>query len=221
MSILLSCWYATELGLKVLYVDADPKSQTAFEWHEKAQKTPHPLPFSIEVWPHAHVGNLVDKKSHEYDIVIIDTGGEGNEIAKSAMSVATTLIVAMTPNKADLWRLDATLKACVNAAREVDRADLVDAQVVLTKVTAARNSRTTKNGTTIEGHNDMVRSQIAKQNWPILDHHVSYRSAGYVDVAGHNPFDPDIKVDMSEIKAIADEIELLSDNEIALLSENQ
>lgn len=208
LAMLLACWYAINQGLKVLVVDADPSSQTAFEWHRDAKAAGMPLPFDMQVWPHKHVGEMIKDVLNDYDVVIVDIGGEGAEILKSTMEVADDILVATTPKVADLKRLDATLKAAVQGAHIHGRQDLIAPSIVLTQVDSRRNGRRNRTGDVIEGHNDAVRQQITGQGWPLMDACVSLRTSAYPDVVGRNPYHNDVLLDMSEIEGVAKEIDL-------------
>lgn len=126
-------------GFRVLLVDADPKSQTASDWSDTAARgdpengiPADPLPIDVQTEPHRRVGREIAAKKPDYDVVVVDVGGEGAEILESAVPEADEVLIVTTPNIADMRRLQSTLRAAVKAATEAD-AD-VGARVVLTKV---------------------------------------------------------------------------------------
>src|ERR1700755_2461998 len=75
-------------GKRVLYVDTAPASQTDYDWHKLAKAAGTPLPFDIEPWPTAQVGELVtDRTPGKYDVVVVDCGGDSDAILSSAVEI--------------------------------------------------------------------------------------------------------------------------------------
>ncbi|WP_431959422.1 ParA family protein [Actinacidiphila sp. bgisy160] len=144
-------------GKKVLLVDADPLSQTAFDWYSTTAKKGAPLPFDLEVWPSPRVGDLVVARAQDYDVVVIDCGGESSDIFGAAAAVAEHVLLVTSPRKAELRRIKGTLAAAVSAVKEVGRLDEVSLNVLLTRV---KNSR--------GAHNDAARDLILNAGLPLL-----------------------------------------------------
>lgn len=191
LAMFIAFVYAAIYGKKVLYVDADPASQTGYDWHKLAKKAGTPLPFDIETWSHAKVGELVvDRTPGEYDVVVIDCGGDSDAILSSAVEICHFAFLATSPLKADLRRIEPTFKAVVKAARDADRGD-VEAAVVFVK---AANQRVRRNAER--------KAQTAKR-LPVLEHQVSYREAQYADAFGRG-VPP--RADLDEVHAIVKEI---------------
>lgn len=172
LAMFIAFVFAIIYGKRVLYVDADPSSQTGYDWWSLARDAGKPLPFDIETWPHARVGQMVtDRTPGKYDVVIIDCGGDSDAILSSGVEVAEFVLLAATPLKADLRRVAPTFKAVVKAAREAGRGD-VDASVVFVK---AANQRA--------GRNRKRRDQTAEK-LPVLENQMSYRETQYADAFG-------------------------------------
>jgi chromosome partitioning protein len=165
--------YATIYRQRVLYVDADPASQTGWDWYSLAKKKGEPLPIDIEPWPHAKVGELVvDRTPGKYDVVVIDCGGDSDAILSSAVEICDYALLATTPLLADLRRIAPTFQAAVKAASAAGRGDHIEARVVFVKAANQRPKR-----------NAEKKSQTAER-LPVLGNQVSYREAQYADAFG-------------------------------------
>lgn len=183
--------YAQIYQQRVLYVDADPASQTGYDWHKLARAAGTPLPIDIEPWPTAQVGELVlDRTPGRYDVVVIDCGGDSDAILSSAVEVCHFALLATSPLKADLRRVAPTFKAVVEAARRADRPD-IEANVVFVKAANQRMRR-----------NELMKAQTAER-LPVLDAQVSYREAQYADAFGRGT---PARADLDEVHAIVKEI---------------
>ena len=184
--------FAIIYGKRVLYVDADPASQTGYDWHKLARAGGVPLPFDIEPWPTAQVGELVvDRTPGRYDVVVVDCGGDSDAILSSAVEIGEFVLLATTPNKADLRRIAPTFKSAVEAARRAGRASEIDASVVFTK---AANQRPRRNA---------QRKEQTAERLPVLENQVSYREAQYADAFGEGA---PKRSDLEEVHAIVKEI---------------
>lgn len=177
---------------KVLFVDADPKSQSGYDWHKSAKAAGQPLPVDIEVWPHGQVGSMVAERADGYDVVIIDTGGDSDAILASAVEVASYVLLVTTPSKPDMRRLAATFQAALTAAEKVGRQDEVDAAVVFTKVDQRRAS-----------YNEEIRSQVAER-LPLLAAAISLKASLYADSYG---LCPSSESELAEAGAVVKEME--------------
>lgn len=192
LAMFIALVYAIIYGKRVLFVDADPSSQTGYDWWSLAKRAGEPLPFDIETWPHAKVGDMVaDRTPGKYDVVVIDCGGDSDAILSSAVEICEFAFLATTPLKADLRRIAPTFKAAVAAARGVGRGDEVDANVVFVKAANQRPKR-----------NAQRKAQTAER-LPVLENQVSYREAQYADAFGEGaPGRPDL----DEVHAIIQEV---------------
>lgn len=192
LAMFIAFVYAVVHGLRVLYVDADPSSQTGWDWWKTARDNGSPLPFDIETWSHARVGDMVvDRTPGQYDAVVIDCGGDSDAILRSAVGVCTYALIVTTPNKADMRRVAATFSSALKAAREVERAGDIDAAIVFTKVDNRREAR-----------NLRMRAQ-AEDRLPVLKSDISLLSA-YSDAMCENVTSRD---DLKEVEALVEEME--------------
>lgn len=195
LAMFIAFYYAVVLGLRVLFVDADPSSQTGWDWWKEARdQNGTPLPFGIEVWAQPNVGELVvDRTPGLYDAVVIDCGGDSDAILKAAVGVATHALVVTTPNKADIRRLSATFGSAIKGATEAGRASEVSVSIVFSKVD---NRRLVKN--------KAMRAQIEQAGLPILRHETSLLPALYADAMATSVTNP---ADLAEVADIVKEME--------------
>lgn len=116
-----------------LLVDADPQSQSAYDWSLTAQDRGEPLP--VEVYPCVDdLGRRVRGMADRYAHIVIDTGGENDRLFRAACAVAPELVVPVSPSLIDVRRIPATFAA----AREAQDATGVEvfARVLLVRVDA-------------------------------------------------------------------------------------
>ncbi|MEU4575951.1 ParA family protein [Nonomuraea sp. NPDC023979] len=193
LAMFIAFVWAVLRGKRVLYVDADPSSQTGWDWWKLARDRDTPLPFDIETWPHAQVGDMVaDRTPGKYDVVVIDCGGDSDAILRSAVEVCTYALVVTTPNKADIRRLSATFASALKAAKDAGRTSEIDAAVVFTKVDNRRQAA-----------NKEMRRQI-EAKLPMLQRELSLKPAVYADAMGTNVTS---HADLEEAKELVEEME--------------
>lgn len=131
-SFFLACYFATKHNLKVLVVDADPLSQTAYSWYDTLARGGVEVPFDLIAFPSKQVGTEIDRRSGEYDVVIVDAGGESDEIFKAAVKKSQELIIATSTARAELRRIPATYESAAFAASQVTHE--INVRVLLTRV---------------------------------------------------------------------------------------
>jgi len=158
MSIYVALVYAVHYGLRVLLVDADPLSQTAYDWHRLAKKKGDPLPFAIETWPHARVGERVLEDTDDYDVVVIDCGGESSDIFGSAVAACDQVLFVTSPRKAEMRRIKGSLDGALSAAKDAGRLAQIDAKVAFTRVKNSRGS-----------HNEAARDKVRDAGYDLLE----------------------------------------------------
>ncbi|MER8103274.1 AAA family ATPase [Kitasatospora sp. NPDC094016] len=170
MAIYLALVYAVHYGLKVLLVDADPQSQTAYDWYRITKKKGDPLPFDIETWPHARVGDRIMEDTDGYDVVVVDCGGESADIFGSAVAVCDQVLFITSPRKAEMRRIKGSLDGALSAAKHVGRLAEIEAFVAFTRVKSSRVS-----------HNTAAREKIKNHGYDLLPaeipDHVEYEDA--------------------------------------------
>lgn len=193
VAMFLAFVYAVLRGKRVLFVDADPSSQTGWDWWKLARDVAKtPLPFDIETWPSSVVGDMViDRTPGRYDVVVIDCGGDSDDILRAAVAVSNYALIVTTPNKADIRRLAATFESALKAARDAGRTSEIDVAVAFTKVDNRREAR-----------NDQRRAQVAAK-LPVLEADLSLLSM-YIDAFGTSVTSP---TDLDEALALVKEME--------------
>lgn len=106
-------------GGDVLLVDADPSSQTVADSHRVVVSSGDVVPFDVLSWPTAE-GLVAGVRAHMRRLgtrhLIVDTGGETEEILQQACLLCTDLIVPVAPNVPDLRRIPATLATAASVS---------------------------------------------------------------------------------------------------------
>lgn len=116
-AVYLAIKAARETGQKVLLVDADPRSQSAYTWSGFAGDD-WPKGVVVIPWPTTDLDKRVSAVAGDYPGgVIIDTGGDNPEILESALKVTKDLLMPLAPNAAEFTRAAAT----VSVARAIAR----------------------------------------------------------------------------------------------------
>jgi len=91
-------------GNRVLLVDADEQHSTS-EWAEHRESLGIDTPWTtIKLSGHS-VRTQVFKMGHDYDDVIIDTGGRDTTSQRAAMSIADVFITPFQPRSLDVWTI--------------------------------------------------------------------------------------------------------------------
>lgn len=201
VGIFVAMVYAYMYGLRVLLVDADPSSQTGYDWWIQADDAGRNLGYDVETWPHAQVGDMVKRRAlGQYDVVVIDCGGDSDKILSSGMEVAHFAVMVTSPSKTDMRRLDGTYKAALAAATAHGRANQIDAGVMMTQVDMRRGDQ----GSRATVHNQKMRTQIRNEGMPLMASEFSLKASVYSDSNGHRVTDPE---DLAEASALVAEIE--------------
>lgn len=170
--------YAIIHRSRVLFVDADPSSQSGYDWFERTSNPEtgeSALPMDLEVWPTDKVGALAMKKANQYDIIVIDCGGDTDRILAAAVAVAYYVLVVVTPEKANLARLQPSLVAAADAAVKAERPE-TPIWVVFTKVDRRRVK-----------YNQAVRDELAAAGITKADVEIPYIGSMYSDTYGEVP----------------------------------
>jgi len=202
ISMLMAIRYAIA-GLRVLYVDADPSSQSGSSWAEDAEKSGYPLPITCEHWPHNKVGKNVNAVKDDYDIVIVDAGGDAAGVLGSAMAAATFLMLVTTANRADYIRIMPTLQASIVGAQQHENPAFADLSNVPCCVVMSRISSDQSKATV-----EAVRNKIGERI-PVLDQTIRHWPNWYPGVFGNHPDNPELRKyyrRWSEIDGVIEEI---------------
>lgn len=125
---------------RTLLIDADPQSQSAFDWAEIVVAGGGVLPFDIQAWSTNDMPRRAALLVDQYDNVVIDTGGETAALFRGALRVTGRdadkhdggyLVVPVAPDPIEVRRIPATFEA----AAEVDAEGVpVYPSVLLTRV---------------------------------------------------------------------------------------
>lgn len=118
---------------RTLLVDADPQAASALDWSTVASEA---FPVTVIPWAGADLARRVRDVADDYAHVVIDTGGENDEILGQALLVTDELVVPVAPSLIELRRLPATFQL----AAKVDVISPVTARVLLCKVRTGTRS---------------------------------------------------------------------------------
>jgi hypothetical protein len=110
-------------GRRVMLIDCDPGSQSAFDWHALAIERGERLGFDVLPWSSLDLPGKVAALESMYDDFVVDVGGGAREAEKmfKAACVAlgggggAELIMPCRPNLGELRRIPATLSAAGEA----------------------------------------------------------------------------------------------------------
>jgi chromosome partitioning protein len=130
---------AAALSVPTVLIDADPMG-SGVRWAEQAAKHDHPLRCAVRVVPAADLASRVHSLGREAGIVVIDApppGPGAERIADSAVMAADYVVMPVTPQPADLDRVNPTyaiVRKHGKPARAVlnqVRAGLIDRDIAL------------------------------------------------------------------------------------------
>lgn len=151
------------MGLNVLVIDADPKSGTSRKWNRRAQERGHKLPFTVKTHPSEDLEERILEEGwhQEFDLIIIDTGGDNDRILQAAYRIADYMLLTASPSPVDLDTLADSARTAIGkdqGAREVP------ASVLLTGVKSERMAEDAKR-------------EMRKAGIPVLSNVVKHRTA--------------------------------------------
>ncbi|MFR9753345.1 ParA family protein [Nocardia sp. 004] len=196
----LASYFASEHGLRVLVIDADPLSQTGYSWYRRLIKGEIEVPFELVAFPSRHVNDCIADKAADFDVIIVDAGGESAEIFKAAIPESNELVLLTSVSPSEVKRVPSTFRAAeeavVGAGREVR------VRVLLTKVPVI-----VKNGRNISTEYRTQREHLESAGYEVFESYLSawkwYREAadGEVGEGAENPFE-----DLAEYRRVGDEL---------------
>ncbi len=204
-SFYLAVFFAKALGLRVLVLDADPLSQTGYSWFRRLKKAGVDVPFDLEPFPSKHIGDKIEDVSDQYDVIIVDAGGESDEIFKAAVRCTHELVLMTATSNAELNRLPSTYKSAAEAANDVEHD--INVRVLLTRVPVVMraNEDGAKENISIEYRR--ARANLVEAGYAIFDSYVSigrwYRDSADSPVGsgGDNPL-----IDLGEYHDVGTEL---------------
>lgn len=118
---------------RTLLVDADPQAASALDWSTVAGET---FPATVIPWSGPDLARRIRDVSGDFVHIVVDTGGENDEILGQALMVTDELLVPVAPSLIELRRLPATFQL----AAKVDAISPITARVLLCKVRTGTRS---------------------------------------------------------------------------------
>ncbi|MEU7763649.1 ParA family protein [Nocardia sp. NPDC049190] len=199
-SFFLASYFASVHELRVLVIDADPLSQTGYSWYRRLTKGDIEVPFHLIAFPSRHVDDCITDNAAEYDVIIVDAGGESAEIFKAAIPESHELILLTSVSPSEVKRVPSTFKAAEEAAAGRDRE--IRVRVLMTKVPV-----TMKKGVNISTEYRTQRKYLEDAGYDVFESYLSswkwYREAadGEVGDGAENPIE-----DLAEYRQVGDEL---------------
>ncbi len=120
-------------GRRVVVLDGDQTSQSAYDWSKLAADAGDPLPFEVERYPFEDVAKHIDECRGRYDVIIVDAGGGSATYLEEAVTAADLLLIPTAPAAADTRRLAATLASATRGADRNTRPEGVSAVMVMVR----------------------------------------------------------------------------------------
>lgn len=107
------------LGIKVLVLDADPKSGTSRKWNRRA-KARGGLPFTVKTHTSEDLEDTILEEGwdQEFELIIIDTGGDNDRILRAAYRIADRMVLTASPSPADIDTLPDTAQTIIGEMGE-------------------------------------------------------------------------------------------------------
>ena len=161
-------------ALKPLLVDADPQSQTAYDWAQIALSRDYTLPWQCLPWATDDLPGKVRGMRGMCSDVVTDVGGETSKMFRASVSVCPELIIPVRANLIELRRIPATIEA----AREVE--NLTGTKIYPRVLLVCVDTRA--------GDADVAREFLAKNKIPVMKSFVR-QGVLYPRTFGHVPDD--------------------------------
>lgn len=196
----LASYFASTHRLRVLVIDADPLSQTGYSWYRRLLKGEVSVPFELIAFPSRHVNDCITDNSRNFDVIIVDAGGESADIFKAAIPQSDELVLLTSVSPSEVKRVPSTYRAAEEAAAGSERA--VRVRVLMTKVPV-----TMKNGVNVSTEYRMQRGNLEDAGYEVFETYLSawkwYREAadGEVGDGAENPIE-----DLGEYLRVGDEL---------------
>lgn len=184
------------LKKRVLYIDSDPLSQTGYSWYRRLIKKNRQVPFDLVSHPSAHLVDLIEDSRADYDIIIVDVGGESPDIFRAVVPEADELVLCTGVAPSEVKRIPATFRAAKQAVRERKEADpqwtpkASRVRVLMTRVPV-----TMRDGANVSTEYREQRRDLEDAGYDVFDTYLSpwkwYREAGdgQVGKGAENPLE--------------------------------
>lgn len=99
----LAVYLAKYKELDILLLDADPQETTTDWVHQRNENTELPKIHSVQA--SGNIRDTLKDLETRYDAVVVDAGGQDSEALRSAMTVATFMLIPFRPKRRDLKTL--------------------------------------------------------------------------------------------------------------------
>ena len=98
-------------GLRVAIIDVDPQGSLG-EWFERRERALGEDGVGLGFRTASGWGARRESRtlSRDYDVVVVDTAPHADREARSAMEIASLVVVPVQPTPTDLWATEATLE---------------------------------------------------------------------------------------------------------------
>jgi len=110
------CQMRASKSRKVLLVDADDQ-ESAHEWFLQRDAKSYENSFAMVSMSGRAVYSNLQKMKHDYDDIIVDSGGRDSVSQRAAISAADILVLPFKPRSLDIWTLSPVkrlIEECVN-----------------------------------------------------------------------------------------------------------
>lgn len=103
---------------RVIVLDGDPTSQSAWDWAKVAINERHQeLPFEVERYPFQQdVAEHIRELSADFDVVIVDAGGGNPSYLEEVVAEADIFVAPFAPTEGEARRLTPTFQLVERAA---------------------------------------------------------------------------------------------------------
>lgn len=118
-SAIFSALHYAQQGERVVVLDGDQTSQSAYDWWRIARASGEDLalPFEVVRFPFVEdIAAEISRLRQEYDRVIVDAGGGNASYLEEACSAADVLLMPVAPTGPEVRRIPATITAAERAA---------------------------------------------------------------------------------------------------------
>ncbi|MEU5761601.1 MULTISPECIES: ParA family protein [Nocardia] len=196
----LASYFASVHERRVLVIDADPLSQTGYSWYRRLVKGGIEVPFDLVAFPSRHVNDCITDNAADFDVIIVDAGGESAEIFKAAIPESDELLLLTSVSPSEVKRVPSTFKAAEEAAADSNRE--IRVRVLMTKVPVIM-----KKGMNVSTEYRAQRGYLESAGYDVFGSYLSawkwYREAadGEVGEGAENPIE-----DLGEYRQVGDEL---------------
>lgn len=203
----LAMFFAEVLKLRVVYLDADPLSQTGYAWHRRLVKADAKVPFTMVPYPAPRLGDYIEEHHDEFDVFILDIGGETDMIFKAAVPETDELILVTSVSPSEARRIPSSFRAASAAIAEKQEDDPDWERAIRVRVLMTKVPVTMKNGINVSSEYRTTRDELEGAGYEVFATYMRawkwYREAadGRVGDGAENPL-----IDIAEYRDLGLEI---------------